>query len=426
VDVETAAPRRIEHGLRQDQAIGRDDGDVEIEGREQRPASGRSSFQAPSSQKKAERPSSAQRSAAVDPSNPFTWHNRGSFDYVDERGELLYQVVRLESGEIGKDGKPVKTFLQRQPDPSERSGWNWKVAGVRQVPYRLPELMQAIADGLIVFIVEGEKAAEAMRERGMVATCNSGGAGKFPDDLVPYFKGAEVVILADNDPQAQRKDGTLRTHPDGSPVLPGQDHARAVAAKLAPVAAKITVIEFPELPPKGDVVDFFESGKTADDLYERVHNTPVPTGAAAFASRFHAIPWADLENPGPEHEWLIKGILTRGERSMLVGPSQSGKSFLCLDLAMSIARGEPFFGLRSKRGGVVYQAGEGGKESQGRQKAAASGAAVPRPPRPPPPAAYEKAAVEAFVRSIATAEPEALPEHTAAFRGSVRHQWFSA
>ena len=73
----------------------------------------------------------------------------------------------------------------------------------------------------------------------------------------------------------------------------------------------------------------------------------------------------------------------------------------------------------SREAGEDGEAGEGGKESQGRQKAAASGAAVPRPPRPPPPAAYEKAAVEAFVRSIATAEPEALPEHTAAFRGSV-------
>ena len=65
------------------------------------------------------------------------------------------------------------------------------------------------------------------------------------------------------------------------------------------------------------------------------------------------------------------------------------------------------------------EGGKGGEESQGREKAAASAAAVPRAPRPPPPAAYEKAAVEAFVRSIATAEPEALPEHTAAFRGSV-------
>ena len=72
------------------------------------------------------------------------------------------------------------------------------------------------------------------------------------------------------------------------------------------------------------------------------------------------------------------------------------------------------------------EGGKGGEERQGRQKAAASGAAVPRPPRPPPPAAYEKAAVEAFVRSIATAEPEALPEHTAAFRGSVSLPWFSA
>lgn len=88
-----------------------------------------------------------------------------------------------------------------------------------------------------------------------------------------------------------------------------------------------------------------------------------------YVSKFHAIRWVDLDAPGPEHEWLVKGVITRGERTMMVGASQSGKSFLAIDLAMSIARGTPWFGNKVKRGGVVYQAGEGGRGIKKRLRA---------------------------------------------------------
>src|SRR5215471_13253367 len=56
-----------------------------------------------------------------------------TYDYHDENGVLLFQVCRLHP----------KTFLQRRPDGS--GGWTWKVKGVRQIPYRLPELIVAAA-----------------------------------------------------------------------------------------------------------------------------------------------------------------------------------------------------------------------------------------------------------------------------------------
>ncbi len=43
-------------------------------------------------------------------------------------GALIFQVCRYETGE-------------RAPDASERDGWNWKVKDARQVPDRLPELI---------------------------------------------------------------------------------------------------------------------------------------------------------------------------------------------------------------------------------------------------------------------------------------------
>ncbi len=77
-----------------------------------------------------------------------------------------------------------------------------------------------------------------------------------------------------------------------------------------------------------------------------------------FKSRFGAVKWADLDAVGPQHEYLIKGVITRGEVCMLAGPSGSGKSFAAIDAAMAVARGQPWFGRKTIQGGVIYQAGE--------------------------------------------------------------------
>ena len=44
---------------------------------------------------------------------------------------------------------------------------------------------------------------------------------------------------------------------------------------------------------------------------------------------------------------------------MLAGDSKAGKSFFALELALCIAFGRNLFGLPTKKGGVVYQVGEG-------------------------------------------------------------------
>lgn len=310
------------------------------------------------------------------PENSPDFKQTATYDYVDEKGTLIYQVVRLESGGLGRDGKREKTFRQRRPDPSDRSGWTWKVAGVKPLPYRLPELLRAVRDGEIVFVVEGEKAVEALRLRGAVATCNSGGAGKFPDDLLPYFKGAEVIILADNDPPATKPDGSPKLHPGGEPMRPGQDHARDVARRLRAVAEKVTVLEFPDLPPKGDAVEYFEAGGSLQDLYLRAEK-PEPEVVRPFLSRFNALKWEDLDKPGPEHEYLIDDFLTVGEKCVIGGPSRSGKSFLAIHAAMSIARGVDFFGRPAQKGLVVYQAGEGARGIKKRLRAYRSHHNVP-------------------------------------------------
>lgn len=167
----------------------------------------------------------------------FHWHKRRgefdcAYDYEDESGKLLYQVVRY---------KNPKGFNQRRPDGN--GDWNWGLGNVRIVPYRLP----ALAKSPFAFCVEGEKDADQLARFGIVATCNNGGAGNFKPELAAYFAGKAVAIIPDNDD-------------------PGRSHARKVAELLFGVAKSVKVLTLPGLPEKGDVSDFLTAGGTVEQL----------------------------------------------------------------------------------------------------------------------------------------------------------------
>jgi hypothetical protein len=198
------------------------------------------------------------------------------YPYFDENSALLYQVVRYDP----------KTFRQRRPDPSQPSGWSWSVKGIKPVPYRLPELIEAIAQEHPIVIVEGEREVETLVKLGVVATCNSGGAGKWGQcNIDEYFRGADVVIIGDVDPQAcDEKTGELRFHKDGRPVLPGQDHAADVARHLSGIAKSVRMVDlskhWPDIPPKADISKWLALGYTREDLdalIAKAEEPPQPT-----------------------------------------------------------------------------------------------------------------------------------------------------
>ena len=134
-----------------------------------------------------------------------------TYDYVSPTGELVYQVVR----------KRPKAFMQRRPDG--RGGWLWKLGDVEPLLYRLPEVIAGVAAGDEVYVAEGEKDADALHRAGVVATCNSGGAGKFPAAMARHLRGASVVIVRDNDDA-------------------GHKHAQDVFRKLRGAAKSIRVV----------------------------------------------------------------------------------------------------------------------------------------------------------------------------------------
>jgi hypothetical protein len=72
---------------------------------------------------------------------------------------------------------------------------------------------------------------------------------------------------------------------------------------------------------------------------------------------------------GKPPEWIIKGWLARAGLGILYGESGAGKSFLILDMMMSIARGETWCGKRVRQGRVIYICAEGSAGFRNRVKA---------------------------------------------------------
>jgi putative DNA primase/helicase len=92
--------------------------------------------------------------------------------------------------------------------------------------------------------------------------------------------------------------------------------------------------------------------------------------------RFKLLGAAELRDL-PPLAWLVRGVLPAVGLAALYGPSASGKSFLCFDLAAAVAEGRRWFGCRVEAAPVVYVALEG--EAGFRLRAAAWEQAQARP-----------------------------------------------
>lgn len=166
------------------------------------------------------------------------------YDYQSADGTLLFQTVRYNP----------KDFRQRQPGTVKP--WIWTLKGIQTVIYHLPDVIQGVASGETIYIVEGEKDADKLKSLGLCATCNPMGAGKWKGYYSPYLQSASVVIIPDND-------------------QPGREHAADVAMKLKDIASSIRILELPNLPLKGDVSDWIAQGHGKEDILSRVAAAPI-------------------------------------------------------------------------------------------------------------------------------------------------------
>jgi hypothetical protein len=232
-----------------------------------------------------------------------------TYDYLDERGELLYQVVRYDP----------KAFRQRQP--AGKGGWLYNLHGARRVPYRLPELLAAPA-GAPVFVVEGEKDVDALRVLGLTATCNPGGAGKWRADYNEHLRGRHIVLIPDGDE-------------------PGRRHADDVVRHLLPGAASVRRLE---LPGAKDVSDWLAAGHTASELLALANAAAVITDSVPTDSIPHG--WAAAESAPAflsaataEVDFLDEErVIAPRSLTEIFSPRGLGKTHYAIALAVAQAR----------------------------------------------------------------------------------------
>lgn len=249
-----------------------------------------------------------------------------TYDYIDEIGKLLFQVVRLDP----------KDFRQRRPDSTAMDGWAWNLKGVQRVPFHLPQVIKAVAAGRPIYIAEGEKDVLALEKAGFAATCNPGGAGKWQPEFGKYLQGAEVIVIADKD-------------------VPGRKHAADVVSKLKEHTANIKVIECPDLNGHAvkDAADYFAAGGQAADLDELTRTAPKPKVD---------IYWFDLVEDGsdlqvrdiPPVVEIVEGIVAEYSKLSIVSSAKCFKTWLTINLAIAISAGADFLGRNTNRRRVLY------------------------------------------------------------------------
>jgi len=252
------------------------------------------------------------------------------YSYVSDRGKLLFQVCRTAD----------KKFRQRRPDPSAKSGWSWKLDGVRRVPYRLPEVRRAIRDKQTIYIAEGEKDVHALEAAGAVATCNPGGAGKWLAEYTKLLSGARsVVIIGDKDD-------------------PGRKHADKVARSLGRRGSGVSGITIVEAAEGKDAADHLAAGLGLDDFLPVQLESDTPDSGERRVSEISGSLTSDNDTSNtsdtvlygirdggwldaqqfPPLRYTVPGLMPAG-LGLIAGPPKAGKSLLILDWLLAVALG---------------------------------------------------------------------------------------
>jgi hypothetical protein len=305
--------------------------------------------------------------------------------YTDEDRQPVFVKQRLKVGESGK------TYRLYKIDEAGRK--QSSLSDARIVPYNLPALLDAKTAGRNIFLVEGEKAADAIKSIGMIASTAHTGAGSWPAAITEYFAGAQVIILPDND-------------------VAGWGYAYKAAEAILPIVKSLKVVDLGLQGQGDDAYEFVEShdpnmmiGSSRDKLVALVKAAAVITSLdqLTMPERLNPITKSSTQNeemctdqmdhvqktleiehefaadptppPKPtkhiaiEHwdsiqdepvKWLIHSVIPVGAFTALYGPPGSFKSFIALDIAESIATGRTWMGNEViEQGAVLYICGEG-------------------------------------------------------------------
>jgi len=286
------------------------------------------------------------------------------WEYMDEDRNTLFIKQRFKTNtEKGKDYRLVRVdALGRRHS---------RLGDVRIVPYRFPELLDAKTAGRAIYLVEGEKAADALVSIGAIATTSHAGAGHWPAEITQYFAGANVVVVPDNDKAGSEyaKKVIKNLLPVAKSVryldldlpFPGDDAFEWVKmggtrAELAALAKNLPAIESNDTATNSEQVEPYYENSTSDDYNFKSTEQDESTKAKPLFLNIES--WDTIQDEPVE--WLIEKVIPKKSFVALYGPPGSYKSFIALDIAEAVATGRTWMGNEIRNpGAVLYICGEG-------------------------------------------------------------------
>lgn len=202
--------------------------------------------------------------------------------------------------------------------------------------YRQGDLTDAFGDDPIL-LVEGEKTADALNDRGIVAVSLPGGSGQRDLSALDVLKAWP--------------DSTIYVSPDNDAV--GLKAATAWYEHLKRIHPKVRWVPPVVEAPGGDFADLLSDFATDDDAEARfeiatrldaaLDGPPGPTPAEV--PKKQADPWEDFNDLAdePEEEMVSFGLFSEGTW-IVAGAPKLGKSWFCLSYAHGLSIGGAVLG----------------------------------------------------------------------------------
>jgi putative DNA primase/helicase len=289
----------------------------------------------------------------TEPQRKAGYVSTGLYLYTDQDGNILYVRLRMDH----PNGKKWIRPLSR----NHAGDWTELKEPMFADGKPLYNLHLIVKDpDKPIFIVEGEKCADALNKLGLLAT-TSGGASSAKDANWQPLKGRKVWIWPDND-------------------VAGMQYIKEVILKLSSFNINIRLIDISllNLPVKGDCYDWLAQfnvlhgrNVTVDDIWSlpftnKILETPIIDFLKASSSRYSpgnyyaSVSLHCAENITPEPiSWLWNGWLARGKLHIFAGAAGTGKTTIAIALAATITKGGRFpDGSQCPIGSVLIWSGE--------------------------------------------------------------------
>ncbi len=213
-----------------------------------------------------------------------------------------------------------------------------------------------------IIFVEGEKdcmrLTETIKQVGKqneyIAITITTGAKTIPQNTTQKIQALnpkEISIIYDND-------------------TAGKEGSKKLANELLTVKEKINIYSFNQENKEGyDITDFLNEGGKFTDLWQLekeiiTKEKPTLEASVLFNNPKISFQFGDLQQEVPPIQWLIQNFLAENKVGSVVAKGSTGKSWFLLQLAVSIASGMDFMGMKNPNNGgnVLYIMGEEDKD----------------------------------------------------------------